>query len=53
MAILHDSSINVGRLISENIETMEDAPQHSCGHFCIINELCRLTRVESQGDDDL
>lgn len=51
MAILNDELIDVGILIVENLKFMVDAPQQSCGHFCVINELCWLARVLTQPDN--
>lgn len=45
MDILKEEPIDVGLLIAKNIKFMVDAPQQSCGYFCVINELCRLVGV--------
>lgn len=51
MAILNQGPIDVGLLIAKNIKYMDGEPQRACGHFCVINELCRLTGVPIRVDD--
>lgn len=51
MAILNQYLIDAELLITSNIKLIVDAPQRACGHFCIINELCRLEGVTSHPDD--
>lgn len=41
LALLRGEPIDLGRLIAENIKYMDNATQRACGHFCVINELCR------------
>lgn len=50
---MHDKPINVGRLIYENIKPVGDAKHQTCGHFCVINESCKLSGVRSHQDDDM
>lgn len=51
MVVLNDEPIDVGILIVENVKFMVNAPQQSCGNFCVINEVCWLARVLTQSDN--
>lgn len=38
MEVLHEETIDVGLLTAKNIKYMDDAPQKTWDHFCVINE---------------
>lgn len=46
MSIMHDEPIYVGCLIIGSINSIFDRPHKTCGHFCIINELCKVAGVQ-------
>lgn len=50
---MHDDPINIGRLIAISLNSVVDGPHKICGHFCVINELCKATCVQSQSGDTM
>ncbi|KAI5402357.1 hypothetical protein KIW84_050103 [Lathyrus oleraceus] len=53
LALLRGGPIDLGRLIYENIKYMVNAAQRACGHFCVINELCRRVCVPAYPEDEI
>lgn len=53
MEIMHDEPIDYVRLISAIIKSMANGSKQVCGHFCVINELCRATGVPSYLDNKM
>lgn len=51
LAILNNEPVDVGILIAYNIKYMDDAPQRTYEHFCVINKLCGLDGVQAQPND--
>lgn len=53
LALLRGEPIDVAHLIYENIKYTTNVAQRACGHFCVINELCRRVWVPIYSDDDM
>lgn len=51
ITIFNNEPINVRMLIEDNIKYMDETPQRTYGHLCVINELWRLAGVLVQPDD--
>lgn len=52
LALLREEPINLGLLIAENIKYTANVAQKACGHFYVINELCRREGVSVYLDDE-
>lgn len=53
LALFRGEPINVGCLIYENIKMMTNVAQRACGHFYVINKLCRRVGVLTYPDDKM
>lgn len=53
LALLRGEPINSVLLIADNIKYMANVAQKACGHFCVINELCRRAGVLVYPNDEM
>ena len=51
LSLLRGKTIDLGRLIAENIKYMANVVQRASGYFCVINELCRRAGVPEYPED--